>query len=88
MIKKYLTAFDSEALYNAFKISEDYITPNVSLIRTFKQLYFNKAVETNGISLPSKIEIPLTPPVANPFVALKKYIPVDIIRIPRLRKAK
>ena len=49
MIKKYLTAFDSEALYNAFKVSEEYITPNVSLIRTIKQLYFNKAVETNGI---------------------------------------
>ena len=49
MIKKYLTAFDSEALYNAFKVSEEYITPNVSLIRTIKQLYFNKAVETNVI---------------------------------------
>ena len=49
MIKKYLTAFDSEALYNAFKVSEEYITPNVSLIRAIKQLYFNKAVETNGI---------------------------------------
>ena len=49
MIKKYLTAFDSEALYNAFKVSEEYITPNVSLIRTIKQLYFNKAVEPNVI---------------------------------------
>ena len=49
MIKKYLTAFDSEALYNAFKVSEEYITPNVSLIRAIRQLYFNKAVETNGI---------------------------------------
>lgn len=49
MIKKYLTAFDSEALYNAFKVSEEYITPNVSLIRAIKQLYFNKTVETNGI---------------------------------------
>ena len=49
MIKKYLTAFDSEALYNAFKVSEEYITPNISLIRAIRQLYFNKAVETNGI---------------------------------------
>ena len=49
MIKKYLTAFDSEALYNAFKVSEEYITPNVSLVRAIRQLYFNKAVETNGI---------------------------------------
>ena len=44
MIKKYLTAFDSEALYNAFKVSEEYITPNVSLIRTIKQLYLNKEI--------------------------------------------
>jgi len=47
MIKKYLTAFDSEALYNAFKISEDYITPNVSFIRAIRQLYFNKGVNAN-----------------------------------------
>ena len=47
MIKKFLTAFDSVELYNAFKVSEDYITPNVSLIRTIKQLYFNKGINGN-----------------------------------------
>ena len=47
MIKKFLTAFDSVELYNAFKVSGDYITPNVSLIRTIKQLYFNKGINGN-----------------------------------------
>ena len=47
MIKKFLTAFDSVELYNAFKVSEDYITPNVSLIRTIKQLYFDKGINGN-----------------------------------------
>lgn len=47
MIKKYLTGFDSEELYNAFKVSEDYITPNVSLIRTIQKLYFNKGIKPN-----------------------------------------
>lgn len=59
MIKKYLTAFDSEALYNAFKVSEDYITPNVSLIRTIKQLYFNKSINSsftiNGVVYTDKV---------------------------------
>jgi len=60
MIKKYLTAFDSEALYNAFKVSEDYITPNVSLIRTIKQLYFNKGITPtsftiNGVKYTDKV---------------------------------
>ena len=59
MIKKYLTAFDSEALYNAFKVSEDYITPNVSLIRTIKQLYFNKSInasfKVNGVVNTDKV---------------------------------
>ena len=39
-------------------------------------------------SFAKRIEIPLTPPVANPLVDLKKYIPVDIMRMPRLRNAK
>jgi hypothetical protein len=47
MIKKYLTAFDTEALYNAFKISKDYITPNVSFVRGIRQFYFNKGVNAN-----------------------------------------
>lgn len=51
MIKKYLTAFDSEALYNAFKVSEDYITPNVSLIRTIKKLYFNKGANSTAFTI-------------------------------------
>lgn len=59
MIKKYLTAFDTEALYNAFKVSEDYITPNVSLIRTIKQLYFNKSINSsftiNGVVHTDKV---------------------------------
>ena len=60
MIKKYLTAFDSEALYNAFKTSEDYITPNVSFIRAIRQLYFNKGVNAdiftiNGVRYTDKV---------------------------------
>lgn len=60
MIKKYLTAFDSEALYNAFKVSEDYITPNVSFVRTIRQLYFNKGVNAdvftiNGVRYTDKV---------------------------------
>ena len=51
MINKYLTAFDSEALYNAFKVSEDYITPNISLIRTIKQLYFNKGANSTAFTI-------------------------------------
>ena len=39
-------------------------------------------------SFASNMEIPLTPPVAKPLVDLKKYIPVDIIRMPRLRNRK
>jgi hypothetical protein len=31
------------------------------------------------------IATPLTPPVANPFGALKKYIPTAIKRIPRFK---
>ena len=60
MLKKYLTAFDTEALYNAFKISEDYITPNVSLVREIKELVFNKSVEIpvfkiNGVTYTDKV---------------------------------
>ena len=60
MIKKYLTAFDSEVLYNAFKVSEDYITPNVSFVRTIRQLYFNKGVNAdvftiNGVRYTDKV---------------------------------
>jgi hypothetical protein len=60
MLKKYLTAFDTEALYNAFKISKDYITPNVSLVREIREILFNKSVEIpvfkiNGVTYTDKV---------------------------------
>lgn len=42
MIKKYLTAFDDEALYNAFKMSSAFIRPNISFIRQTAQMIFEK----------------------------------------------
>jgi hypothetical protein len=55
MLKKYLTAFDNDILYDAFKNSKDYITPNVSLIRAIKQLYFEKSVDTNNLVINGEI---------------------------------
>ena len=60
MLKKYLTAFETDALYNAFKVSEGYITPNVSLVRELQKIYFNKYVEQpvlriNGVKYTDKV---------------------------------
>ena len=42
---KYLRKFENEAAYSAYTQSEDYITPNISLIKEEESVIFNKYVE-------------------------------------------
>lgn len=39
---KYLKLFSSETQYTAYKNSGDYITPNISIVKGEKYVYFNK----------------------------------------------
>lgn len=43
MLKKYFAAFDTEELYNEFKVSEEFVKPNVSMIEGIKKLFFTKS---------------------------------------------
>lgn len=45
MLKKYFALFETEALYSEFLNSQEYITPNVSLIEGLRKLYLNPKVE-------------------------------------------
>lgn len=42
---KYLKKFETETAYNTFKTSQDYITPNVSLVTDDNVVYYNPYVE-------------------------------------------
>lgn len=42
---KYLKKFETETAYNTFKASQDYITPNVSLVTDDNVVYYNPYVE-------------------------------------------
>lgn len=44
-MKKYLAEFATEELYSQFKNSNDYVTPNVSLITSINEFRFNKNEE-------------------------------------------
>ncbi len=60
MIKKYFAGFDTEALYNAFKLSEDFVKPNVSLVKELNGFFYEKADETkiftiNGVAYTEKV---------------------------------
>ena len=45
MLKKYFALFETEALYSEFLNSQEYITPNVSLIEGLRKLYLNPKIE-------------------------------------------
>ena len=49
MLKKYFALFETELQYSEFLNSEEFITPNVSLINNLRTLYFNKKVAEQGI---------------------------------------
>ena len=60
MIKKYFAGFDTEALYNAFKLSEDFVKPNVSLVKELNGFFYEKADDSkiftiNGVAYTEKV---------------------------------
>ena len=57
MIKAYFKSFADESLYNAFKISELFVKPNVSYIESLEKLIFTqkeKPLKINGIAYTDK----------------------------------
>lgn len=49
MLKKYFALFETETGYSDFLQSREYVTPNVSLIKQLRKLYFNKKTVEQGI---------------------------------------
>lgn len=55
MLKKYFALFQTELQYSEFLNSEEFITPNVSLIEQIRKLYFNKKQAPNVFKINGEV---------------------------------
>ena len=87
--------FSNESIREQYIVSRPHflpsmITPSISNTTLIESIYTDCVIPRfilNG-SFARIIAMPLTPPVAKPLGALKKYIPVASISMPRLIKRK
>lgn len=55
MLKKFFALFETELQYSDFLNSEEFITPNVSLINQIRKLYFNKKQAPNVFKINGQV---------------------------------
>lgn len=64
---KHLKMFNSETEYNTYKLSSNYITPNVCLVGGSKTVYYQKKIHSGNFYIKVSVYHPMTGALVNQY---------------------